>query len=252
MKRWAQEHKDLLTEKYPVLPLKELVTVLPYNAKKIKNAAARYHLKKKGRLHAWRYEDELRLIELFPNNSNAEIGQMLGKSESAIMAAGFKLQLRKTEAFLHERSSKTFFKPGQPAWNKGMKGLDFGGKETRFKKGQQPHNTLPEGTVTVRRDKRGIPYQFYHCGSSSMHLHVKVWKDVNGQPPKGHCITFKDGDTMNAALENLECISRVELMKRNSIQNLPEELKQTAHLRGVLNRKIHKRIKQLEDEKQDL
>ena len=36
------------------------------------------------------------------------------------------------------------FKKGITAWNKGLKGIDIGGKETQFKKGQVPHNRLPE------------------------------------------------------------------------------------------------------------
>ena len=50
------------------------------------------------------------------------------------------------------KSTATQFKKGMTAWNKGMKlGSDFGGKETQFKKGQVPHNKLPEDLREVTK-----------------------------------------------------------------------------------------------------
>ena len=61
----------------------------------------------------------------------------------------------------YPKSTATQFKKGHKAWNKGMKlGSDFGGKQTQFKKGQVPHNKLPEDlreiTKQLSRLKKNI------------------------------------------------------------------------------------------------
>ena len=110
------------------------------------------------------------------------------------------------------------FLPGHKPWNKNLKGLDIGGKETRFKKGNLPHNTKHDGAISIRTDsKSGIPYKYIRIAKAKwVLLHRYVWEQYNGQIPKGYIIRFKDGDTLNCAISNLECISRRENMKRNT------------------------------------
>lgn len=113
------------------------------------------------------------------------------------------------------------FKPGQPSWNKGMKGLQIGGKETQFKKGGEPHNTKPEGAISIRTEtmKNGVKrsYQYLRLSKGNWKpLHVHIWEQANGPVVKGIAIVFKDGDTMNCELENLESLTRKELRIRNS------------------------------------
>lgn len=42
-------------------------------------------------------------------------------------------------------------------------------------------------------------------------------------------------------LDNIECITRRELMARNTVHNLPAALKEVVQLSGVLKRQINKR-----------
>jgi hypothetical protein len=51
-------------------------------------------------------------------------------------------------------------------------------------------------------------------------------------------VIFKDGDKANIVLENLECLSRRDLMLRNSSQRWGPEVFGLIQLRGALNRKI--------------
>jgi hypothetical protein len=44
------------------------------------------------------------------------------------------------------------FKKGQKAWNEGMKGVNFGGTATQFKKGQMPPNYRPVGSERINVD----------------------------------------------------------------------------------------------------
>jgi hypothetical protein len=61
----------------------------------------------------------------------------------------------------YPRNTEHQFKKGHTSWNKGKKmGEDWNGKETRFKKGQVPHNKLPEElravTMVLSRLKKNI------------------------------------------------------------------------------------------------
>ena len=70
--------------------------------------------------------------------------------------------------------------------------------------------------------------------------------NANGQVPDGYNIIFRDGNTLNCVLENLECISDSELMRRNTIHNLPVEVQELIHLKAQLTRAINSTIKRQE------
>ena len=57
-------------------------------------------------------------------------------------------------------------------------------------------------------------------------------------------MVFRDEDNRNFAGENLELISRADLMRRNSYLHLPPEIAQIVQLRGALTAKINRRSKQ--------
>lgn len=95
------------------------------------------------------------------------------------------------------------------------KSMEF--KSHQFKIGHLPKNALKEGTITIRKDKRGIGYKYIkEKGVNPMRmLHVIVWEKQNGKVPKNHIVIFKDGDTMNCEIENLACITKAENLVRN-------------------------------------
>lgn len=70
-------------------------------------------------------------------------------------------------------------------------------------------------------------------------VHVLNWETENGPIPPGHLLAFRDGDRMNIEPENLELISRGDLLKRNSVHRYPPELRQVIWLKGALVRKIN-------------
>jgi hypothetical protein len=105
------------------------------------------------------------------------------------------------------------FKKGQKAWNEGMKGVTFGGIETRFKKGQMPPNYKPVGTERVNVDgyievKVADPNQWRF-------KHHLIWEEAYEPIPKGHCLLFLDGNNLNVSIENLQVISRKQLVRIN-------------------------------------
>jgi hypothetical protein len=124
-----------------------------------------------------------------------------------------------------------------------MKGLHVGGEKGWFKKGNIPHNTRKEGDGAISiRNTKGIPYKWVRLEMGKWRqLHTHTWEQANGQKlSKGYIIVFKDGDSMNCAIENLEMISCAENMNRNSIQRYPSDVKNAIRLLNKLTNTIKK------------
>ena len=132
--------------------------------------------------------------------------------------------------------------------------------ETQFKKGRPAHearNYVPVGTEKIDQ-KRGVvvrkitddpavfPVQRWRP------VHVLVWTAANGPIPPGHICIFKPGKktfvTAEITLDRLELVTHQENMRRNTVHNLPKPLAKLVQLRGALNRKINKRLRQHEEQ----
>lgn len=118
------------------------------------------------------------------------------------------------------------FEKGQTAWNTGVKGFNVSGA-TQFNKGHRPQNTLPVGTEIMKDDgylwiKIAEPNQWKQ-------KHRINWEAQNGLVPDGYCLLFLDQDRINCEPENLQLITRRELLQliRNQYRSTPETLKPT-------------------------
>lgn len=101
---------------------------------------------------------------------------------------------------------------GHKPWNTGTKGL-MKANATSFKKGQTTWNKKPVGYERVTRDgyvevKVAEPNKF-----ELKHRHI--WQQAYGPIPKGQVLIFKNTNTQDCRLENLELISRGELVRLN-------------------------------------
>lgn len=107
----------------------------------------------------------------------------------------------------------TCFVKGQATWNKGMKGLNTGGEEGWFKKGDKPYNYQPVGTERVN----GEGYTDIKVADPGVWKtkHRIIWEEVNGEVPTGHVLIFGDGDKSNIVLENIILVSRSQLSVLN-------------------------------------
>lgn len=74
-------------------------------------------------------------------------------------------------------------------------------------------------------------------------VHVLLWEEYNGKVPSNHAVVFKDGNKQNITIENLELVTRAELMRRNTIHRYPVELKQAIRLTNKLRRTINEKSK---------
>lgn len=133
------------------------------------------------------------------------------------------------------------FNKGSIPWNKGMKGLQIGGKESQFKKGHKPHNWVPIGSERITKDgyiqikiKEG---KFQHNWRGK---HILIWEEHNGPLPKGHVIIFGDGDNRNFDINNLILVSRAQLL----ILNSNDLIKNNAEITrvGINIAKLHQKI----------
>jgi hypothetical protein len=133
-------------------------------------------------------------------------------------------------------------KPGNIPYNKGKTMPDHvreKASKTMFKKGNSPHNTRQIGEFSDRMDSTGIVYRYVKISDSNWQLfHRVTWEQHHGSIPKGYRIHFKDGNTLNCTIENLEILTPQEAMDRNRITNLPVEIQEVIKLKNKLNRKI--------------
>lgn len=192
----------------------------------------------------------------YPSMPAKQVAAALGRPLTGVYRMASKLGLVKSIEFLaSDQSGRTSatnarglsqrFRKGQGGWNKGMKGLQIGGKETQFKRGQMPHNHLPVGSRVISSD--GYLMEKLAEPRTWGFVHVMTWEAVNGKRPPGHLLRFKDGNPLNCAIENLECISRQEHMRRTTIHRYPKEVRHVIRL----TRKLQRTIARMEDEKQD-
>jgi hypothetical protein len=198
----------------------------------------------------WSQQDISLLKELYPDNKTSWVAEKLGRTAFSINAKSFLLKIKKSDEFIKKMLSggAAFrFEKNHVAWNKGKRIDEYLDektiekiKETSFKKGHLPANTKEsDGEVTVRMDKRGINYKWIREGIGKWKmLHVKMYEDVYGKTPENYIVVFKNKNTMDCRIENLEMITRSENMLRNSIQNYPAEVKETMFLIKKLNRYI--------------
>lgn len=202
----------------------------------------------------WSREDIAELKRLFPHLDTGDVARRVGRSVYSVSGMANKIGLNKSAERMHEMGrqvgqrlqasgrSHRFLK-GQTPHNKGVKrpGWSAGRmRETQFKKGQKPHTWLPIGST--RLSKKGYLQRKVTDTGYPPHdwiaEHTLLWEKAHGKVPRGHAVCFKNGDKTHVVETNLELISRAELMRRNTIHNLPPELKQVIMLKGVVKRKV--------------
>jgi hypothetical protein len=196
--------------------------------------------------------------EMYPHVKTREVAELLDRTSLSVYQAANKLGLRKTAEFQQQLlveegerlrivGVRSRFRKGHPPPNKGLRRPGWGPgrmKETQFKKGQCAHNWRPIGNrrlvdgylYTKVSDQRCVPWT-----RNWKPTHVLLWEKHRGPVPAGHAVVFVNRDRMDIRLGNLELISRAELMRRNTIHNLPPQLKGAIHVLGQLNRRIREK-----------
>jgi hypothetical protein len=188
----------------------------------------------------WTETEIKTLIELYPNTSTKKLCKSLKRKINGVYGQVYKLGLKKSPEYLKEHvytiqpNKETQFVKGQKAWNKGMKGLMIGGSATQFPKGHKPHNWKPEGSIRTNVDG----YKEIKVGKKYVLLHRHIYVNEIGEIQNDEVIRFKDGNKTNLDLNNLEKISREEHAIRNSVHNLPEDIKEVVKLKRTITKLI--------------
>ena len=180
----------------------------------------------------WTLEETELLIEHYPHKSTKEVSEIIGKSVPQCYAKAFALQLHKTPEYLATADSgrlkhsrvESQFSQGHTPWNKGMKGLDIGGKETQFKKGNVPHNH--KSVASERIDEDGYTYIKIADPRKWVLKHRHIYEQHHGKLEPHMIVTFRDKNISNFDIENLEAITKVENMQRNTITKYPQPIQQ--------------------------
>jgi hypothetical protein len=207
----------------------------------------------------WTAQEWALVRDLYPHVATAKIAQQLGRTVLAIYQAADKLGLRKTAEFqqllLAEEAARLRiagvrfrYPKGHVPANKGLRRPGFGPgrmKETQFKKGQISKRWDPElytiGALRINADGYIDMKVCEAPGALAWRaLHVILWEDEHGTVPPGHALCFKDRDRLNVDLPNLELITRADLCRRNSIHNLPPEIKDAITALGALKRRVRR------------
>lgn len=204
----------------------------------------------------WSEAEHALLRDLYPTTPTAELARMFGCSPAQLWRKANRLNLRKTPAYLAEHAGRIkpgskanaqSFRPGHVAWNKGVP-YDAGGNSARhrFSKGHRPQTWVPVGSETFDADgylKRKVRDDAPRGYSRRnwRYVHALVWEEHHGQIPPGYAVTFRNGDKTDVRIENLELVSRKQMMLRSSVHNLPKPLAQLIQLKGALQRQINKR-----------
>lgn len=220
------------------------------------------------------WEDEV-LRQRYPDEPTEVLARELRRAVCAVFNRAQKLGLSKSAAYLESPAAcrlrrgdnvgaKHRFPKGHVPANKGLRrpGWTRGRmRETQFKKGERQgvaaQNWRPVGTILTDTDgyqrikvREAQPGEAYGFGNVRVWplLNRHVWEQERGPIPPGHSVVFKDGHKANCAIENLELVSRADLMRRNSVHNYPPALKQTIRLLGALKRQIRKRTPDAEEQ----
>lgn len=137
------------------------------------------------------------------------------------------------------------FKKGSIPINKGKKGLTKA-NITSFSPGNRPMQTKKVGSISTRKDKNGNLYMHIKIAEPNkwQMLHVYIYEHKHGKIPKGHCVIFKDKNTLNTRLDNLMLVTRDELVRLNQkYAYVDGSLKETALQVIKISKEIRKSTK---------
>lgn len=202
------------------------------------------------------------LRRFYADTPSSAIAAALRRPVHQVYGKAQKLGLKKSDDYLagpHSgRTDGTIgvsgrFQPGLTPWNKGKPGSTGNHPNTRrtqFKKGEMrgaaQRNYVPIGSMRISKDgylevktndDHPVPARRWVAA------HRLAWEAVHGPVPQGHIVVFLPGmrtaKPEEITADKLECISKAENMRRNTLHRYPKEIADAIRARAVLNRRIN-------------
>lgn len=223
---------------------------------------------------AWTADDDAQLRSRYPHELARVIAADLQRTERSIYERAKQLGVTKSEAFrasltsgrVHRFSTigvATRFQKGHVPLNKGLRRPGWAPgrmKDTQFRVGERrgraaqiwcPVGTIRPDTegylrIKVREARAGEAYGLGNVQVWPL-LQRHLWEQAHGPIPPGYAVRFKDGNRQHCVLDNLELVSRADLLRRNSVHTLPKPLAETIQLLGALTRQINRRSRDAQE-----
>lgn len=150
----------------------------------------------------------------------------LGNQElTDLMNAKFGLSLKVTQIRSYKNNRKLNsgltgrFEKGHTSWNKGKKIENYQVNAGNFSKGQYPPNTQPIGAEVKDGEGYWIVKVSGKRGPGRKNRwklkHQMIWEEAHGSVPKGCVVIFLDENKDNLSLDNLQLVTKQELMEMN-------------------------------------
>lgn len=217
--------------------------------------------------YPWTEADAQKMRDLYPSTRTADLAVLLGAPLDLVYRKAQSMGLKKSQAFEATDKSgrifiggtlgkKTQFSTGQKPWNAGLKGFQPGGRSvaTQFKPGQHTgaaaFNWVPIGSYRVAAKDNYLQRKTTDAGLGPRDwtsVHRLVWEATHGPVPADHVVVFLPGRKSTEleciTLDAIECVTRAELMRRNSIWAKDYQMGRLYQLKGAINRQVN-RLKQ--------
>lgn len=218
--KWTEAEDRFLRQHHAGMTAQQMADALGRSRSAVVTRRSDLGLRK---THQWTPEEDAFLRANYLHMNNAELYEALDlppcpAPKTAISNRMRRLNLVRPDAVREKLQTDSYFKKGHVPFNKGR--YMRVSQRTEFKKGNLPANTLYDGAIRVRVHKRTqTSYKYIRVALGKWELlHRYNWQQAHGPIPKTHIVIFKDGDTLNCELENLDLISKADNARRNRDQ----------------------------------